>query len=55
MNKEYEHKQDLIAKAKAEFVKKNMPESAKQPGGGSKSSFLPKPVKSSVLTQHSQQ
>jgi len=35
LNKEYEHKQDLINKAKAAFVKKNMPASSKQPGGGS--------------------
>ena len=34
-NREYEHKQSLIEKAKAEFSKKNLPASAKTEGGDS--------------------
>jgi F-type H+-transporting ATP synthase subunit e len=33
INREYEHKQSLIEKAKAEYSKKNSPPSAKTEGG----------------------
>jgi F-type H+-transporting ATP synthase subunit e len=33
INREYEHKQSLIEKAKAEYSKKNLPPSAKTEGG----------------------
>lgn len=35
INREYEHKQSLIEKAKAEYSKKNLPASAKTEGGES--------------------
>jgi len=34
INREYKHKEDLIAKAKAEWVKKTMPADAKTASGG---------------------
>jgi F-type H+-transporting ATP synthase subunit e len=34
VNREYEHKQSLIEKAKAEYTKKNQPSSQKTEGGG---------------------
>ena len=41
INREYEAKQSLIAKAKAEYVKKTMPKGSKTEGGGGESSFYP--------------
>jgi F-type H+-transporting ATP synthase subunit e len=47
VNREYEHKQQLIEKAKAEYTKKNLPQSQKTEGGDStldQTSFLPNVV-----------
>jgi F-type H+-transporting ATP synthase subunit e len=47
IDREYEHKQSLIEKAKAEYTKKNMPASAKTEGGGSTfDPVFPKPLAS---------
>ena len=37
INREYQAKESLIAKAKAEYTKKTMPQESKTEGGGSKS------------------
>lgn len=50
INREYEHKQQLIDKAKAEYTKSKLPASAKTESGGS--TFLLDPIRSFLSTEH---